>query len=133
MAEGKPHLSPGVAFHLSPQGKWEAVELPEDAVKEGEFSGFLTIEGYRCSVFETPDGQQWAQKSVNTPTTAFSASCRPPTSRRTSMTPSQAADRLRRIAVAIEASKNPDKELVVKDLKKVLAAISPPAPQRPQR
>ena len=40
------------------------------------------------------------------------------------MKPSQLASQLRRIASKIDASKNPDRTLVAKDLKKVLAAVS---------
>jgi len=42
------------------------------------------------------------------------------------MKPSQVVLKLRRIAAAIENSKKPDKLLVAKDLKKLMAAINPP-------
>lgn len=35
-----------------------------------EFSGYLTIKGYRSTVFETPNGDQWGQKSEGTPAMA---------------------------------------------------------------
>ena len=44
--------------------------------------------------------------------------------KKASMKPSQLASQLRRIAAAIDNSKNPDRTLVAKDLKKVLAAVS---------
>jgi len=66
----EPKLSPGIAFHLMPDGSWSTEKLPHSVLNEAKFSGYLTIQGYRCSVFETPDHSMWAQKSVNTPATA---------------------------------------------------------------
>jgi len=43
------------------------------------------------------------------------------------MKPSQLANKLRHIASKIDSSKNPDRTLVARDLKKVLAAVSPGA------
>jgi len=40
------------------------------------------------------------------------------------MKPSQLANQLRRIATAIDKSKNPDRKLVARDLKKILFSIS---------
>jgi hypothetical protein len=42
-----------------------------------------------------------------------------------SMKPSQLASQLRRIASKIDASSNPDRALVARDLKKILAAVGP--------
>ena len=41
------------------------------------------------------------------------------------MKPSQLASQLRRIASKIDASSNPDRALVARDLKKILAAVGP--------
>lgn len=62
----EPTLQPGVAFHLMEDGSWKPEKLPPEVLQGAEFSGFLTIDGYRCSVFEAYDGSEWAQKSVNT-------------------------------------------------------------------
>jgi hypothetical protein len=70
----EPKLTPGVAFHLQPDGSWSPEKLPSDVLTDAKFSGYLTIDGYRCSVFETPDKSMWAQKSVNTPATVSSFS-----------------------------------------------------------
>jgi hypothetical protein len=43
------------------------------------------------------------------------------------MKPSQLASQLHRIASKIEASKNPDRTLVARDLKQILAAVAEPA------
>jgi hypothetical protein len=48
-------LQPGVAFRLQPDGQWKPEKIPPEAIKEAKFSGYLTIQGYRCTVFETPD------------------------------------------------------------------------------
>jgi len=68
----EPELSPGVSFRLQPDGSWSPENMPHRVLVEAKFSGYLTIQGYRCSVFEMPDGAMWAQKSVNTPATASS-------------------------------------------------------------
>lgn len=60
-------LQSGVAFRLQPDGQWKPEKIPPEVLKEAEFSGYLTIQGYRCTVFETPDKNQWAQKSTGTP------------------------------------------------------------------
>ena len=66
MEESEVKLQPGVAFRLQPDGQWKPEKLPPEVLKEAKFSGYLTIQGYRCSVFETPDKNQWAQKSTGT-------------------------------------------------------------------
>ena len=68
-------LQPGVAFRLQPDGSWKPEKVPPEALKSAQFSGYLTIQGYRCTVFDTPDKNQFAQKSTGTsaepePTTA---------------------------------------------------------------
>jgi hypothetical protein len=76
MEESEARLQPGVAFHLEPGGQWKPEKIPPAVIEEAKFSGYLTIQGYRCTVFETPDKNQWAQKSTGTlaeapePTTA---------------------------------------------------------------
>lgn len=62
-----PKPAPGVAFHLEGDGHWDVQKIPDDVFKTLEFSGELSIRGFRCSVFETPDGDQWAQKVPGTP------------------------------------------------------------------
>lgn len=62
-----PQLAPGVGFILEGDGRWDVQNIPPDVVKSAEFDGYLTIQGYECSVFITPDGQQWAQKVSGTP------------------------------------------------------------------
>jgi len=59
-------LTPGLGFHLGDNGHWVVEEIPEDVIATARFSGYLTIHGYRCTVFETPSQDQWAQKSVGT-------------------------------------------------------------------
>ena len=61
-----PKLQPGIGFHLQPDGSWEAEKIPPHVLSEAVFSGYLTIEGYRSTVFETKDKDQWAQKSTGT-------------------------------------------------------------------
>ncbi len=62
----EPTLQPGAGFHLKPDGNWEVKDIPPKVLTEAKFSGYLTIEGYRSTVFETPDKEQWAQKSTGT-------------------------------------------------------------------
>jgi hypothetical protein len=57
-----PKLSPGVAFHLDEDGTWKAKPVPPEVRREAEYSGTLTIYGYKSVVFETPNGQSWAQR-----------------------------------------------------------------------
>ena len=73
-----PKLSPGMAFRLQPDGSWAVEKLPYPVLNKAKFSGYLTIRGYRCSVFETPDGSMWAQKSTNTPVTSSAKNLPPP-------------------------------------------------------
>jgi hypothetical protein len=56
-------LAPGIAWHLEEDGQWQPLQIPKDVLDTAIFSGYLTIQGYRASVFETPDGDQWAQKT----------------------------------------------------------------------
>lgn len=63
----EPGLTEGVGFFLDPSGQWDVKDIPPDVVQEAEFSGYLTIHGYNCMVFEMPNGDMWAQKSSNTP------------------------------------------------------------------
>ena len=63
-------LTPGAGFHLQADGTWAVEEVPREALDEAEFSGYLTIQGYRCTVFDTPGNDSWAQKSANTTVTA---------------------------------------------------------------
>jgi len=65
-------LSPGVGFHLTDSGQWEVKNIPPDVLTDAEVSGHLTIEGYRCTVFDTPSGEMWAQKGPGTVASAFS-------------------------------------------------------------
>lgn len=64
------HLSSGIGFHLQPDGRWEPEKVPDHVVENAKFSGFLTIQGYRCVVFEL-NGEQWAQKSTGTVATTI--------------------------------------------------------------
>lgn len=68
MESGVPDVSlqPGPAFRLQPDGSWAVENVPSGVPAASSFSGYLTINGYRCTVFETPEGDQWAQKSVAT-------------------------------------------------------------------
>jgi hypothetical protein len=59
-----PGLVPGLGFRLNEQGTWDVEQIPNDIVKEAEFSGYLTIHGYKSAVFETADKQMWAQKTT---------------------------------------------------------------------
>jgi len=62
-----PELTPGVGFHLEGDGHWDVQEIPDWVLENAKFSGYLTIQGYSCAVFETSEGEQWAQKSSGTP------------------------------------------------------------------
>jgi len=64
--EAEPSLQSGFGFRLQPNGQWRTEKVPADVLDSAEFSGYLTIMGYRCTVFETPEQEQWAQKSVAT-------------------------------------------------------------------
>src|SRR5580693_5854090 len=66
MEESEAKLQPGVAFRLQPDGQWKPEKIPPEVLKEAKFSGYLTIQGYRCTVFEMPDKNQYAQKSTGT-------------------------------------------------------------------
>lgn len=55
-------LQEGPAFHLKPDGTWGVEDVPPVVTQKARFSGFLTINGYRCMVFEL-EGQEWAQKA----------------------------------------------------------------------
>lgn len=61
-AVGAPRLTPGAGFKLQPSGQWKAEEIPQGVLKDAKVSGVLVIEGFRCVVFEMPDGEMWAQK-----------------------------------------------------------------------
>lgn len=63
MTEPELKLSPGIGFHLTDQGEWVPEEIPQDVLDSATVSGHITIHGYRSTVFETPDKDQWAQKS----------------------------------------------------------------------
>jgi hypothetical protein len=58
-------LTPGVGFHLQPDGSWVAEKIPPEVIENAIFSGYLTIEGYRSTVFNS-DNDSWAQKSTGT-------------------------------------------------------------------
>lgn len=55
-------LHHGFGFHLGPDGKWLVEQVPDFVVRTAKFSGYLTVLGYRSAVFETPEGEMWAQK-----------------------------------------------------------------------
>lgn len=63
----EPGLSIGSGFFLKPDGQWDIIDLPTKVVEEAAFSGYITIQGYSCTVFEMPNGDMYAQKSLNTP------------------------------------------------------------------
>jgi hypothetical protein len=63
----EPGLTPGKGFFLESNGNWGVKDIPGNVVQEARFSGYLTINGYNCAVFEMPNEQMWAQKSNNTP------------------------------------------------------------------
>jgi hypothetical protein len=54
-------LQVGPAFFLKPDGTWTVQSVSPSVAEKARFSGFLTIEGYKCVVFEL-NGKQWAQK-----------------------------------------------------------------------
>lgn len=80
-------LTPGVAYHLQPNGYWKVAEIPKSEL-DSEFSGHLTIKGDRCLVFETPSGEQWAQKAVVKPNEPIP--------------PSQLASKLKKVASLVD-------------------------------
>lgn len=57
-------LSPGNAFRLQPSGSWKVEHIPSSVLESALPSSFLTIQGIRSTIFETPEGEQWAQKSL---------------------------------------------------------------------
>lgn len=57
----------GPAFHLEGDGRWDVQDLPDSVLRSAEYSGEIEIDGYPSVVFETADGDQWAQKSPGTP------------------------------------------------------------------
>lgn len=63
MAVKGPRLEPGYGFRLNPKGTWDVSKIPDNVLKDANFSGFLTIRGQKCSVFEDEDEVQWAQKT----------------------------------------------------------------------
>lgn len=64
--DSKVRLSPGVGFHLQKDGSWKAEKIPADVLHTAIYSGFLTIEGKKCTVFDTSNKEQWAQVSLVT-------------------------------------------------------------------
>jgi uncharacterized protein YecA (UPF0149 family) len=66
MASEDVKLTPGTGFHLEADGTWKARPIPPDVLKSAKFSGYLTINGYRCTVFDTPQLESWAQKNTGT-------------------------------------------------------------------
>ncbi len=62
-----PELVRGPAFHLDGDGRWDVQELPYTVLRDAEYSGELKIEGSPAVVFQTPDGDQWAQKAPGEP------------------------------------------------------------------
>jgi hypothetical protein len=66
MADESVKLNPGVGFYLTETGQWKPKKIPQQVLDSAQYSGYLTIQGYRCTVFETPDKNQWAQKSSGT-------------------------------------------------------------------
>lgn len=62
-----PRLVPGFGFHLEGDGFWDVQEIPKNVLETAEFFGNLDIEGFQAVVFQTPSGDQWAQKAPGTP------------------------------------------------------------------
>lgn len=62
-------LTPGNAFHLQPSGSWKVEHIPSSVLESALPSAFLTIQGIRSTIFETPEGEQWAQKSLGVAST----------------------------------------------------------------
>lgn len=58
----EPVLSPGIAWHLQEDGKWLPEKVSPEALKSSKYTGDLIIQGYKSSVFETSEGDSWAQK-----------------------------------------------------------------------
>ncbi len=57
-------MTSGLGFHLQPDGQWDVKNVPENVVRDSTFSGYLKIQGYKCLVYNTPEGDSWAQKEV---------------------------------------------------------------------
>lgn len=62
-----PELAPGYGFFLEGDGQWDIKQIPKQIINTAKFDGFLTIKGFKCAVFITPDGESWAQKVSGTP------------------------------------------------------------------
>lgn len=73
MPSDDPLLQSGIGFHLNPDGSWKPEKIPPEVLKGAVFSGYLTINGYRSTVFNTKDGSSWAQKSSGTSALAVTA------------------------------------------------------------
>ncbi len=58
-------LSSGAGYFLNDDGEWEIKNIPNDVLKNSKYSGYLTINGVKCSVFDSHDGKQWAQKTID--------------------------------------------------------------------
>ena len=77
-----PIMNEGIAFKLQDNGEWKPERVPDGLPDSVSISGYLTIDGYRCIVFEDRDGEMWAQKSSdvqvssNTDPDIFSAELR---------------------------------------------------------
>ncbi len=67
MMDKVPKLVKGPAFHLEGDGQWDVQDLPPDVIMRAEYTGEIKVDGYPAVVFETEDGDQWAQKSPGTP------------------------------------------------------------------
>ncbi len=67
MMDQTPKLVRGPAFHLEGDGQWDVQDLPPEALHGARYTGEIEIDGYPAVVFETRDGDQWAQKSPGTP------------------------------------------------------------------
>lgn len=122
MPKSDPKLQPGYGFRLLPDGQWGVEKIPKYVLDTAKVSGHLTIDGYRCTVFETKDGSQWAQKSVATAAPLEEEESEQVTTASVA-TPSQISERIRKIASVIESSSNPSREIIVSDLRSILTVL----------
>jgi hypothetical protein len=112
--EDLPLLSPGYGFHLKENGQWKVEKIPPEVLKTAEFSGYLTVSGYESTVFNTPEGDSWAQKRTETPEEV-----------KTAMGPDDLSIELVRIANLIDKSQRPSKKLVLSIISNLVHTLEP--------
>jgi len=108
MPTNVPMMSDGVAFKLQEDGTWSPEEVPKGLPATVTMSGHLTIDGYRTTIFETPDGEMWAQKSSDVIVTD------------SDIGPEDVSEEINSVAAYIERSPSPSKVYVATVIRSIL-------------